>query len=336
MRILFCISSLANNPLDVVGAYLSEIMRRLQEPHPEHECVGLEQWKRLVGPELMINPYASCKLLTRIPQIMVVPDESIANKGFWRKRLQSLYFRKVSRIITLSDFAAKEIRLLYPKHAHKISVVPGAARSSFQPLSWDDREAVKNGYADGREYFLYFSPHPSLPQQMQLLKAFSLFKQWQQSNMKLVLVRQQVSAKDLLSQKLKNYKYREDVVFVNDPSETQWQALTAAAYAFIYTTQLPQSALPILDAMQCGVPVLTSKTGGLEETGKDAVLYANPNDPDAMAQQLILLYKNENNRNTLIAAGKSQASRHHWDTATQSFLQQILTLKSQQPIANSQ
>ena len=115
--------------------------------------------------------------------------------------------------------------------------------------------------------------------------------------------------------KLKTYKYRNDVVLLDYVPEDQLAKLTAAAYALVYPSYFEGFGLPIIEAMQSEVPVITSHTSSMPETGGDAALYANPSDPDAIAKQMLHLYRDESLRARLIAAGKEQAARFSWDTA---------------------
>lgn len=101
-------------------------------------------------------------------------------------------------------------------------------------MEWEEREQLKEKYAGGTEYFLYTGPiYPPDPL-ITLLKAFSHFKKWQQSNMKLVLAGAANRKTKKLKDKLGTYKYREDVLIIENPDPGITQELTAAAYAPVY------------------------------------------------------------------------------------------------------
>lgn len=100
--------------------------------------------------------------------------------------------------------------------------------------------------------------------------------------------------------------------------------MTAAAYAMVYPSYFEGFGLPIIEAMQSEVPVITSDTSSMPETGGDAALYAGPSDPDAIAKQMLNLYRDESLRARLITAGKEQAARFSWDAAAAQLWEVIL------------
>ncbi len=287
---------------------------------------------RSFKPDVWVQPYGFCSLTTRIPQVMITHDLAFVHhpgflawhhRWFYRQFTQK-FLLKATKIVTVSKYTRSDIIQQYPSiDPGKITIVPGAARSLFQPLSWQEKEMVKAGFADGREYFLFTGGIHPRKNLMNLLKAFSLFKKWQHSNMKLLVAGRLAWQYEELVKKLKSYKYREDVIMPGYLPEEQLARVTAAAYAVVYPSFLEGFGLPILEAMQCEVPVITSNTSAMPETGADAALYADPTDPDAIAKQMLQLYKDENLRSKLIEAGKLRAATFNWDDSADRLWQAI-------------
>ena len=194
-------------------------------------------------------------------------------------------------------------------------MIGGAVRKGFQPMEWEDKQAVKDGYADGREYFLFVGGIHPRKNLLNLLKAFSHFKKWQHSNMKLLVAGRKAWQYDDLLEKIKTYKYREDVVLLDYLPEEQLQRVTAAAYALVYPSWFEGFGLPILEAMQCGVPVICSNTSSMPEVAGDAALLIDPADPDAIAKEMLSLYRNEGIRNAFITKGLERVGQFSWDTS---------------------
>lgn len=84
--------------------------------------------------------------------------------------------------------------------------------------------------------------------------------------------------------------------------------------------------MPIVEAMQSGVPVIASNTSSMPEVGAEAALYADPNDPDAIAQQMLLLYKDEKLRNFQIEQGLARADVFSWDQTADQVWEKILAI----------
>jgi glycosyltransferase involved in cell wall biosynthesis len=288
-------------------------------------------------PAIWVQPYGFCSLTTKTPQLMVVHDLAFLHypkfiswhQRWYYQRFTPKFLQKAKKILTVSEFSKQDILLHYPVAVNKVSVVHGAAREGFDPLDWGSKDATKASYADGREYFLFVGGVHPRKNLMNLLKAFSLFKKWQHSNMKLLVVGRLAWQYGDIVEKLKTYKYREDVVMLNYVSDYTLTQLTASAYALVYPSFFEGFGLPILEAMQSGVPVITSNTSSMPEIASEAALFASPDDPDAIAKQLLLIYKDESAREKLIEAGKLRADSFSWDDTTNKFWEAILKTAEQ-------
>lgn len=286
---------------------------------------------RRYRPHVWVQPYGFCSLTSNIPQLLVVhdlaflhhPDFIAWHHRWYYKLFTEKFLSKAARIVTVSDYSKKDILQHYPVPAEKIDIISGAAKEYFRPLSWQEKEEVKNNYAEGKEYFLFTGGIHPRKNLINLLKAFSLFKKWQHSNMKLLVAGRLAWHYEEVIEKLKSYKYRNDVVLLGYLPEEQLAAVTAAAYAMVYPSFFEGFGLPIIEAMQSGVPVITSNASSMPETGGNAALYADPTDPDAIAKNMLNLYKDETLRSRLIESGKIQAARFSWEIAAQQTWQNI-------------
>ena len=97
--------------------------------------------------------------------------------------------------------------------------------------------------------------------------------------------------------------------------DTELARLMAAAYALVYPSFFEGFGVPVAEAMQAGVPVITSAGTAMEEVAGEAALYADPADHKALADQLMRMYKDESLRAGLIEKGKIKAKQYNWDTA---------------------
>jgi hypothetical protein len=167
-----------------------------------------------------------------------------------------------------------------------IHAVPPAPDEEMAPLSMEAREAVKGRVADGKEYFYTDIAGASLSGVINLLKAFSLFKKRQLSNMKLVLAGEGDPG---IAGKLDSYKYRQDVCLVPGGEEE----MMGGAYAAISLERRGSLGIDVLNAWKARVPVITS-------ADREAVVRVPAGDPASLADGLKSLYKDETLRNGLI------------------------------------
>ncbi len=283
------------------------------------------------NPAVWIQPYGFCSLLATTPQILVVHD--VAFQAFpksipWHQRwfyqlFTPLFLQKATSLVTVSSFSKNSIEQYYPFTKNQIKVIPGAARSSFQPINWEEKTTIKNNFTNGNEYFICVgSIHPR-KNMMNLLKAFSLFKKWNKSNMKLVFSGRMAWQYQDFIEKLKTYKYKEDIVLTGYLDEEKLIQVTASAYASIYPSKYEGFGLPIVEAMQSGVPVITSNLSSMPEVGGDAVLYADPENPKMIAEQMQMLYKDEKLRQLQIEKGIEMAKKYNWNQSATAFWKEI-------------
>jgi glycosyltransferase involved in cell wall biosynthesis len=95
--------------------------------------------------------------------------------------------------------------------------------------------------------------------------------------------------------------------------EPELSNIMGSAYALVYPSLWEGFGVPVLEAMQCGVPVITSSFSAMEEIAADAALYADAENFENIAEQMMRIYKDENLRKELIEKGKIVASHYSWD-----------------------
>jgi glycosyltransferase involved in cell wall biosynthesis len=97
-----------------------------------------------------------------------------------------------------------------------------------------------------------------------------------------------------------------------------------AAYALVYPSLHEGFGVPVLEAMRCDVPVITSSGSAMEEIAGDAAFYADAGDHQAIAEKMMLLYKDEELRKQLIRKGRERAQQYNWDKTAELLWQSIL------------
>ncbi len=274
--------------------------------------------------DVFISPESFCSLFTNVPQVLVIHNLTFLHYPKLIKNYLGFYERYILRSIkkakvlcTVSEFLKQNIIKQYKVAQDKIWNVGSAANPVFKPIGWQERENIKDNFSEGCEYFVFGESGYSEKNLMNLLKAFSIFKKWQKTNMKLLVAEKfKYQYKDFVK-KLKTYKYRDDVKVLSYSPEQELAKVVAAAYALVLPTLHEGFSVAIVEAMQCEVPVIASDKSSMREVGGEAALYANPLNPEEIAAQMKIIFKDEQLRSRLIKMGKIQVLNFTWERTVQ-------------------
>lgn len=274
-----------------------------------------------------------CSLGTNVPQCIVVHDLSFLHYPSFNKKAHTIFYKryiprflkKAGSIATVSAFSKQDILSFYKNiPASKINVVYSGVKEIFKPVGEKEKKAIKEQYTSGKEFFIYVGAIHPRKNLENLLKAFSVFKKRQQSGMKLLLVGRLAWKYQPFLEKLKTYKYRDDVVLTGYVSDEELSRILGSAYAMLYPSLFEGFGVPVLEAMHCDVPVITSINSSMQEIAQEAALYCDPSDYNSIADKMMLLYKDENLRKKLIIKGKEIFPKYSWDATAEAIWQNIL------------
>lgn len=287
---------------------------------------------RKIKADVFVSPDGFCSLATKVPQCLVVHDLAFLHQpaaikkshlSFY-KHYTPKFLKKAKSVATVSRFSKEDIMQQYNVPAERIDVVYSAVKKVFRPLSFEKQQLIKDKYTAGHEYFLYTGAIHPRKNLVNLLKAFSLFKKRLQSGMRLVLAGRLAWKNNEFLQLLQTYKYKDDVVMTGYLPEEELATLTASAYALVYPSLFEGFGVPVLEAAQCRVPVLTSTGTSMQEIGEDAALYFNPNDHADIADKMMLIYKDEDLRSRMIEKGELIAGKYSWERTADLLWESIM------------
>jgi glycosyltransferase involved in cell wall biosynthesis len=275
--------------------------------------------------DVFLTPYGFCSLRTSVPQCLVIHDLAFFHYPHFIPVLHRWYYqrftpamvRKARQIITVSNFSKQDIIDHFPHAAEKISVLHNAASAQFQPIEHSEKEKIKMKYAEGKEFFICIGAVHPRKNLINLLKAFSWFKKRQQTNMQLIIAGRLAWHYHEFLEKLETFKFKNDVKLLGYVLQSELPALVASAYGLIYPSFFEGFGIPILEAMQCGVPVISSSGGAMPEIAANVALYCNPGNAEEMGHRMAQFYKDENLREMLIQRGFSRARNFNWDDSAE-------------------
>jgi len=287
--------------------------------------ISVRKWLNNNKPDLFLSPDGFGCLGTNIPQVPVMHDLAYEHFGGdvpFSTRMYYRYFmprfaRKAARIATVSEFSKYDIVHRYKISPELIDVVYSGAKEGYAPADDETIKKIKTRYSNGCNYFLFVGiihPRKNVPG---LLKAFERFKNITGSKHKLIVTGRKSWTVTEVQSILSKMTYKDDVIFPGYLPSEELQVLTASADCMMYVSLFEGFGVPIIEAMKCDVPVITSNVSSMPEIAGDAAMLVNPRSIDEIALAMENIISDTSLRQNLIEKGRKQANKFSWDLSAE-------------------
>lgn len=283
-------------------------------------------------PDLFLSPDGFLALGAKCKQLPVIHDINFVQHPKDIKWLTGKYYnyyfpkyaREATRIATVSEFSKKAIADTYHIDNQKIDVVYNGINSFFKPVEDILKQPTRQKFAGGKEYFVYVGslhPRKNIPN---LIKAFAAFKQESKADIKLLLAGPVFWGMAEIHKIIDDCKIREEVIFTGRLSDEDLALVLGSAKALTFIPYYEGFGIPLIEAMQAGIPVITSNTTSLPEVAGDAALLVNPFEINDIKNAMLQVYTNEILCKSLIEKGNLQKQNFSWDKSADLLWQSIL------------
>jgi len=172
-------------------------------------------------------------------------------------------------------------------------------------------EGIRRRYEIRGDYLLYLGTLQPRKNLVRLVQAFAAFHASHPS-FYLVLAGGKGWLYDEILNATRRLGLEELVLFTGRVSDDDKAALLSGAAALVFPSLYEGFGFPVIEAMQCGTPVICSNTSSLPEVAGDAALLVDPLDVDALAQAMIRLTGDVALRQSLVERGYIQAQKFSW------------------------
>lgn len=232
--------------------------------------------------------------------------------------------KRANRIISVSEFTKREIIKYYRVPEEKITVIHEGASDKFALIRDKDLIfSVLKRYGIKKKYILFVGRIEPRKNIIGLLKAFDYIKNKGMKDICLVIVGNQdrIFKERELFNRIKDMELSSDIVFTGGVSEDDFPVLYNGAEVLVYPAFAEGFGLPVLEAMACGTPVITSNTTSLPEVTGDAAILINPNSFEEIGESLEKLLNNQLLRKELSEKGLKRAKKFSWTEAAKKTIE---------------
>lgn len=306
-----------------IGRFASEVVKRLDDVQVLKDMLSpvnpfdsiWSSWKIaqvMPQPDVYFTPGYTPPLLSPIPFVFVIhdlnhidlPENSNALKRAYYQHVMRPACHRSFRVLTVSEFSRQRVIEWSGMPKEKVINVGNGVDASFQ------KKGVE--HKPGYPYFLYVGnrkPHKNVTR---LLKAFAI--SGLANDIKLVLSGE--PDKEII-QIVTNYQLQTSVVFAGVLNDTALAERYRGAIALLLPSLYEGFGLPLVEAMACGTPVLTSNITAMPEVSGGAALLVDPLSIGEISAGMKIIVSDNQVRQKMIANGLDQAKKYSWETTAE-------------------
>ena len=228
--------------------------------------------------------------------------------ALWRKyyiKLIKLGLRGNSSVVTTSNYAKRKLEKLFSKKAHPITAI----FQSFLKSNVCDKSIEKSLNLENTDFLLHVGSFDRRKDLITLIKAFKLLKEVEiNKNLKLVLVGQKtLNGNTKVLNELESYILKNNLskcIFMTGYlTNEEICALYKKAFIYVFPSIDEGFGIPILEAFDNKIPVVTSNAGALVEVAEGAAVHYDAGDCTELFETLNKLITSESERTNLIEKG---------------------------------
>jgi glycosyltransferase involved in cell wall biosynthesis len=282
---------------------------------------GIPFQLRKIKPDLFLSTDGWIPTGLKIPTVNVIHDLNFLHHPEFVPPVVRRYYdrffpkfaREATRLATVSEFSRQDITTSFQVTDEKIDVVFSGSNPAYKPFDEKQQSLVKQRFTDGEDFFLFVGLIHKRKNLDNIFKAFDLFKESQDSPVKLVVVGDKKWWAGEIEDTYLQMRHKDDVVMLGRQPIDVVCELTASTVAVLYASLFEGFGLPIVDAFNAHVPVITSNVSAMPEIAGDAALIVDPTQPQQIADAMNMLWMDNSLRDRLIENGKARQSLFTWD-----------------------
>ncbi|HSV88982.1 MAG TPA: glycosyltransferase family 1 protein [Bacteroidales bacterium] len=284
----------------------------------------IPEYLNKVKPDLFISPDGFLSLSWSGPQIAVIHDLNFMHFPAFVPLASRLYYRsmfphfarKAIRIATVSEYSKFDIVKTFSIREDKIDVVYNGINENFKPVSEAEAIATRHRVTGGIPYFVYLGSLHKRKNIGNMLMAFEKFRQTHPGDFRLLIIGEPMFKGNFPKEHLRQMRFKDDVVFLGRLDGEFLNQVVASARGLLLVSYFEGFGIPIIEAMKCGVPVITSNVTSMPEIAGDAALLVNPSSPGEISDAMASLANQNELCKNLINRGRTVCKKFSWDATS--------------------
>ena len=268
-----------------------------------------------------------CKvpLILTLHDIIFLEPRDKSNKSFyqdmgWRYRrfVVPRILKKCKRIITVSDFEFNNIITKLQIPEEKMVMIYNGYNKWFRPV--EDTELIYQQYIEEPGYFFFLGNTDPKKNTERTLIAYSKYLEMSDVKRKLLMADLDKEYLEDIIERNHIDNIRDYIVMPGYIKNADLPYIYNNAFAFLYTSLRESFGIPLLEAMACGTPVITSNTSSMPEIGGPDVIMVNPLNVNEITEKMLLLEKDKALYQKQKDIGIIRAQQFSWEYTAEQLL----------------
>ncbi|MHB8168722.1 MAG: glycosyltransferase family 4 protein [Thermoleophilia bacterium] len=271
------------------------------------------------------------KLVLTIHDVMfLLPKTFLPQSPSLYQRIGRMYYRlvapqaakKATCIMTVSKHSMRDIadKLNIPNEKIRVIYESGNVQCCRLPDSSSVVD-VKQRYAIDGQFILALGALDPRKNTLGVLRSFTHLKKLTPLPIRLVVAGLSREAKNQFQTFVSEMSLDGQVILLGFITEQDLVALYHGADVFLYPSLYEGFGMPVLEAMVCGTPVITTSAGSIPEVAGDATLFVDPKNPEEIAHAILQIISDTELRNRMIGKGLEQAKQFSWAKTAKQMLE---------------
>ena len=255
------------------------------------------------------------------------------NMGWlYRRKVVPRILEKCHRIITVSNFEKQNIiqKLNIPEK--RMAMIYNGYNEWFKPMR--DIADIYKSYIEKPGYFFFLGNTDPKKNTERTLIAYSKYLEKSDIKRKLLMADLDKEYLDSIIERNHIENIREQIVMPGYIVNSDLPYVYNNAFAFLYTSLRESFGIPLLEAMACGTPVITSNTSSMPEIAGDDAILINPEKPEEITEKMLRLENDEAYYKVQKEIGLKRAELFSWRKTAEQLLRLYETVYKELPNSN--
>ena len=264
--------------------------------------------------------FRKCPIIITVHDIayLRLPNLLNTSRKVYKKNILQISIRK-AKIIIADSYATKEDIIEYfGIREEKIRVIHLGVESRFRPINNVEDFRLKNNLPS--KMILNVGTLEPRKNVVSLIKAFRKLREMGFEDVKLVIAGNKGWLYQEIFKEVGQSGLKQEILFLGVVRDKDLPLLYNCADIFVYPSLYEGFGLPPLEAMACGVPVITSNTSSLPEVIGDAGIMVDPTDINSLCESMYILLKDKELWNRMRNMGLERSKLFSWDNTAEKIL----------------